>query len=225
MRHGRVRRAYIRHRGPADRHPRLRHAAELTQDAVLAASVEPGRARRRQVPGRGPSHDGAAITGGDDLIRPGLAGDKIGRTVNMVRSGSRLLLPLVRRNARADRRAGSLLTGLSRGTAGQSEAALRRFHGVERARAEHHQPSQPNSAVRPRHPSTNAPMPSERGERRLVAQPRPRRGTSAATGPSTTNSTRERDTRPPPGRASDPLRLPLHTMGTPAPRTRARGRD
>ncbi len=101
VRHGRVRRAYIGIAAQQIAIPRrLRHAAELTQEsAVLAASVETGSpAERAGVKSRDIilRLDGAAITGGDDLIRL-LAGDKIGRTVeiDILRSGSRLLLPLV----------------------------------------------------------------------------------------------------------------------------------
>jgi S1-C subfamily serine protease len=101
VRHGRVRRAFI---GIAAQHiaipRRLRHAAELSQEsAVLAASVEAGSpAANAGVKSRDIilSLDGTAITGGDDLIRA-LAGDKIGRTVEVeiLRGGSRQMLPLV----------------------------------------------------------------------------------------------------------------------------------
>jgi S1-C subfamily serine protease len=101
VRHGRVRRAYIGIAAQQIALPRrLRHAAELDQEsAVLAASVEAGSpAERAGVKSRDIilSLDGTAITGGDDLIRV-LAGDKIGRTVEIeiLRSGSRLRLPLV----------------------------------------------------------------------------------------------------------------------------------
>jgi S1-C subfamily serine protease len=101
VRHGRVRRAFIGIAVQQITLPRrLRHAAELSQEsAVLAASVEAGSpAERAGVKGRDIilSLDGSAITGGDDLIRA-LAGDKIGRTVELeiLRSGSRLRLPLV----------------------------------------------------------------------------------------------------------------------------------
>jgi S1-C subfamily serine protease len=101
VRHGRVRRAYIGIAAQQIAIPRrLRHAAELSQEsAVLAASVETGSpAERAGVKSRDIilRLDGAAITGGDDLIRV-LAGDKIGRTVEIeiLRSGSRLVLPLV----------------------------------------------------------------------------------------------------------------------------------
>ena len=101
VRHGRVRRAYIGIAAQQIAIPRrLRHAAELNQEsAVLAASVETGSpAERAGVKSRDIilRLDGAAITGGDDLIRV-LAGDKIGRTVEIeiLRSGSRLVLPLV----------------------------------------------------------------------------------------------------------------------------------
>src|SRR5258708_25028821 len=101
VRHGRVRRAFI---GFAAQHiaipRRLRHAAGLNQEsAVLAASIETGSpAERAGVKARDIilSLDGTAITGGDDLIRV-LAGDKIGRTVeiDILRNGSRHALPLV----------------------------------------------------------------------------------------------------------------------------------
>jgi S1-C subfamily serine protease len=101
VRHGRVRRAFI---GIAAQQiaisRRLRHAAELSQEsAVLAATVEAGSpADRAGVKARDIilGLDGTAITGGDDLIRV-LAGDKIGRTVEIeiLRSGSRHVLPLV----------------------------------------------------------------------------------------------------------------------------------
>ena len=101
VRHGRVRRAYIGIAAQQIAIPRrLRHAAELKQEsAVLAASAETGSpAERAGVKSRDIilSLDGTAITGGDDLIRV-LAGDKIGRTVEIeiLRSGSRLMLPLV----------------------------------------------------------------------------------------------------------------------------------
>jgi S1-C subfamily serine protease len=101
VRHGRVRRAYIGIAAQQIAIPRrLRHAAELSQEsAVLAASVESGSpAERAGVKSRDIllRLDGTAITGGDDLIRV-LAGDKIGRTVeiDILRSGSRLVLPLV----------------------------------------------------------------------------------------------------------------------------------
>ena len=101
VRHGRVRRAFI---GVAAQHiaipRRLRHAAGLSQEsAVLAATVEAGSpAARAGVKARDIilGLDGTAITGGDDLIRV-LAGDKIGRTVeiDILRNGGRLALPLV----------------------------------------------------------------------------------------------------------------------------------
>ena len=101
VRHGRVRRAYIGIAAQQIAIPRrLRHAAELNQEsAVLAANVETGSpAERAGVKSRDIilSLDGTAITGGDDLIRV-LAGDKIGRTVEIeiLRSGSRLGLPQV----------------------------------------------------------------------------------------------------------------------------------
>jgi S1-C subfamily serine protease len=101
VRHARVRRAYIGIAAQQIAIPRrLRHAAELSQEsAVLAASVETGSpADRAGVKSRDIilSLDGAPITGGDDLIRT-LAGDKIGRTVEIeiLRSGSRQTLPLV----------------------------------------------------------------------------------------------------------------------------------
>jgi S1-C subfamily serine protease len=101
VRHGRVRRAFIGIAAQQIAIPRrLRHAAELNQEsAVLAATVEPGSpADRAGVNTRDIilSLDGTAITGGDDLIRV-LAGDKIGRTVEIeiLRGGSRHVLPLV----------------------------------------------------------------------------------------------------------------------------------
>jgi S1-C subfamily serine protease len=101
VRHARVRRAYIGIAAQQIAIPRaLRHAAELSQEsAVLAASVETGSpAERAGVKSRDIilSLDGAPITGGDDLIRA-LAGDKIGRTVELdiLRSGIRQTLPLV----------------------------------------------------------------------------------------------------------------------------------
>jgi len=100
VRHGRVRRAYIGIAAQLIAIPRrLRHAAELNQEsAVLAASVEAGSpAERAGVKSRDIilSLDGTAITGGDDLIRV-LAGDKIGRTVEIeiLRNGSRQALPV-----------------------------------------------------------------------------------------------------------------------------------
>src|ERR1700688_3873256 len=101
VRHGRVRRAYIGIAAQQIAIPRrLRHAAGLNQEsAVLAATVEAGSpADRAGIKTRDIilGLDGTAITGGDDLIRV-LAGDKIGRTVEIeiLRSGSRLVLPLV----------------------------------------------------------------------------------------------------------------------------------
>jgi S1-C subfamily serine protease len=101
VRHGRVRRAFIGIAAQQIAIPRrLRHAAELTQEsAVLAASVEAGSpADSAGVKSRDIilSLDGTAITGGDDLIRV-LAGDKIGRTVEIeiLRGGSRQVLPVV----------------------------------------------------------------------------------------------------------------------------------
>jgi S1-C subfamily serine protease len=101
VRHGRVRRAFIGIAAQQIAIPRrLRHAAELSQEsAVLAASVEAGSpAANAGVKSRDIilSLDGTAITGGDDLIRV-LAGDKIGRTVEIeiLRGGSRQMLPLV----------------------------------------------------------------------------------------------------------------------------------
>ena len=101
VRHGRVRRAFIGIAAQQIAIPRrLRHAAELRQEsAVLAASVEAGSpAASAGVKSRDIilSLDGIAITGGDDLIRA-LAGDKIGRTVEIanLRGGSIRTLPLV----------------------------------------------------------------------------------------------------------------------------------
>jgi S1-C subfamily serine protease len=101
VRHGRVRRAFIGIAAQQIAIPRrLRHAASLSQEsAVLAASVESGSpADRAGIKARDIvlSLDGVAITGGDDLIRV-LAGDKIGRTVEVevLRSGSIQTVPLV----------------------------------------------------------------------------------------------------------------------------------
>jgi S1-C subfamily serine protease len=94
VRHGRVRRAFIGIAAQQIAIPRrLRHAASLAQEsAVLAATVESGSpADRAGIKTRDIilSLDGTRITGGDDLIRV-LAGDKIGRTVEVeiLRSGS-----------------------------------------------------------------------------------------------------------------------------------------
>jgi S1-C subfamily serine protease len=101
VRHGRVRRAYIGIAAQQIAIPRrLRHAAALNQEsAVLAASVEAGSpAERAGLKSRDIilGLDGMAITGGDDLIRA-LAGDKIGRTVeiDILHAGSRQALSVM----------------------------------------------------------------------------------------------------------------------------------
>jgi S1-C subfamily serine protease len=101
VRHGRVRRAYIGIAAQQIAVPRrLRHAGALAQEsAVLAANVEEkSPAELAGVRARDIilALDGVAITGGDDLIRV-LAGDKIGRTIDIevLRGGSRVVLPLV----------------------------------------------------------------------------------------------------------------------------------
>ena len=101
VRHGRVRRAHI---GIAAQQfalsRRRRHAAGLTQEsAVMVASVEPGSPAEQAGLNAGDvilALDGVAITGADDLIRV-LAGDKIGRTVELevLHNGSRRVLSLV----------------------------------------------------------------------------------------------------------------------------------
>jgi S1-C subfamily serine protease len=101
VRHGRVRRAHI---GIAAQQfalsRRRRHAAGLTQEsAVMVASIEPGSPAERAGLNAGDvilALDGMAITGADDLIRV-LAGDKIGRTVELevLHNGSRRMLSLV----------------------------------------------------------------------------------------------------------------------------------
>jgi S1-C subfamily serine protease len=101
VRHGRVRRAHI---GIAAQQfalsRRRRHAAGLTQEsAVMVASIESGSPAERAGLNAGDvilALDGMAITGADDLIRV-LAGDKIGRTVELevLHNGSRRLLSLV----------------------------------------------------------------------------------------------------------------------------------
>ena len=101
VRHGRVRRAHI---GIAAQQfalsRRRRHAAGLTQEsAVMVASIEPGSPAERAGLNSGDvilALDGVAITGADDLIRV-LAGDKIGRTVELevLHNGSRRVLSLV----------------------------------------------------------------------------------------------------------------------------------
>jgi S1-C subfamily serine protease len=101
VRHGRVRRAHI---GIAAQQfalsRRRRHAASLTQEsAVMVASIEPGSPAERAGLNAGDvilALDGMAITGADDLIRV-LAGDKIGRTVELevLHNGSRRMLSLV----------------------------------------------------------------------------------------------------------------------------------
>jgi S1-C subfamily serine protease len=101
VRHGRVRRAYI---GIAAQQfalsRRRRHAAALTQEsAVMVASIEPRSPAERAGLLAGDiilALDGIVITGADDLIRV-LAGDKIGRTVELevLHNGSRQTLSLV----------------------------------------------------------------------------------------------------------------------------------
>jgi S1-C subfamily serine protease len=101
VRHGRVRRAYI---GIAAQQftlsRRRRHAAGLAQEsAVMVASIEPGSPAERAGLLAGAiilALDGVVITGADDLIRV-LAGDKIGRTVELevLHNGSRRMLSLV----------------------------------------------------------------------------------------------------------------------------------
>jgi S1-C subfamily serine protease len=101
VRHGRVRRAHI---GIAAQQfalsRRRRHAASLTQEsAVMVASIEPGSPAERAGLNAGDvilALDGMAITGADDLIRV-LAGDKIGRTVELevLHDGSRRILSLI----------------------------------------------------------------------------------------------------------------------------------
>jgi len=101
VRHGRVRRAHI---GIAAQQfalsRRRRHAAGLTQEsAVMVASIEPGSPDEQAGLNAGDvilALDGVAITGADDLIRV-LAGDKIGRTVELevLHNGSRRVLSLV----------------------------------------------------------------------------------------------------------------------------------
>jgi S1-C subfamily serine protease len=101
VRHGRVRRAHI---GIAAQQfalsRRRRHAAGLTQEsAVMVASVEPGSPAEQAGLNAGDvilALDGVAITGADDLIRV-LAGDKIGRTVELdvLHNGSRRVLSLM----------------------------------------------------------------------------------------------------------------------------------
>ena len=95
VRHGRVRRAYI---GIAAQQfalsRRRRHAADIAQEsAVMVASVEPESPAARAGMAAGDiilTLDGAPITGADVLIRM-LAGDKIGRTVeiDLLRNGGR----------------------------------------------------------------------------------------------------------------------------------------
>jgi len=100
VRHGRVRRAYI---GIAAQQftlsRRRRHAAGLTQSAVMIATVEPGSPAERAGLVAGDiilALDGTTVTGADDLIRI-LAGEKIGRTVEVetLHNGSRRVLSLV----------------------------------------------------------------------------------------------------------------------------------
>src|SRR5436190_15001180 len=101
VRHGRVRRAYIGIAAQQFTLSRRRQlATELAQEsAVMVASVEPASPAERAGLNAGDvilALDGVAITGADDLIRV-LAGDKIGRTVELevLHNGSRRVLSLV----------------------------------------------------------------------------------------------------------------------------------
>jgi S1-C subfamily serine protease len=100
VRHGRVRRAFI---GISAQQiavpPRLRRAAELTQEsAVMVGTVEAGSAADRSGLKAGDivlRLDGATIAGADDLIRT-LTGDKIGKNValDVLRGTERLTISL-----------------------------------------------------------------------------------------------------------------------------------
>jgi S1-C subfamily serine protease len=101
VRHGRVRRAFIGIAAQQTAIPRrLRHAAGLAQqNAVIAATVEPGGAADRA--GVKPGDilvglDGRTIAGADDLVRA-LTGEKIGNTValDVLRGTERLMLAVV----------------------------------------------------------------------------------------------------------------------------------
>jgi S1-C subfamily serine protease len=87
VRHGRVRRAFIGVAAQQTAIPRrLRHAAGLAQDSgVMVTAIEPDSPAQRAGLMTGDTIlglDGVTITGADDLIR-NLAGDKIGRTVDV----------------------------------------------------------------------------------------------------------------------------------------------
>ena len=87
VRHGRVRRAFIGVAAQQTAIPRrLRHAAGLAQDSgVMVTAIEPDSPAQRAGLMTGDTIlalDGVTITGADDLIRT-LAGDKIGRTVDV----------------------------------------------------------------------------------------------------------------------------------------------
>jgi S1-C subfamily serine protease len=101
VRHGRVRRAYIGIAAQQFTLSRRRQlAAALTQEsAVMIATVEPGSPADRTGLHAGDiilTLDGTAVTGADDLIRL-LAGDKIGRTVEVMtlRNGEQRRVSLV----------------------------------------------------------------------------------------------------------------------------------
>jgi S1-C subfamily serine protease len=87
VRHGRVRRAFIGVAAQQTAIPRrLRHAAGLAQDSgVMVTAIEPDSPAQRAGLMTGDTIlalDGVTTTGADDLIR-NLAGDKIGRTVDV----------------------------------------------------------------------------------------------------------------------------------------------
>jgi S1-C subfamily serine protease len=87
VRHARVRRAFIGVAAQQTAIPRrLRHAAGLAQDSgVMVTAIEPDSPAQRAGLMTGDTIlglDGVTITGADDLIR-NLAGDKIGRTVDV----------------------------------------------------------------------------------------------------------------------------------------------
>jgi S1-C subfamily serine protease len=100
VRHGRVRRAFI---GISAQQiavpPRLRRAAELTQEsAVMVGTVEAASAADRSGLKAGDivlRLDGAIIAGADDLIRA-LTGEKIGKDValDVLRGTERLTISL-----------------------------------------------------------------------------------------------------------------------------------